>query len=499
MRPLSKLLSASPLKAWSIPGFWPSGADDDGTTWFPSLSTATSWMADREEIEHWFEGYVEGAYKRNGIVFACILARLLPFSEARFQFQHLIDGRPGDLFSGPSLSLLERPWPNGSTGELLARMEQDASMAGNFYATPVGEGLNRRLRRLRPDWVKIVSGVRGDIEASPFDLQGEVLGYIYEPRHNGASQSEPILLTPERVVHYSPIPDPLAQWRGMSWLTPVVREIEADSATTKHKLKFFENGGTPSYVIKYADGISPATFERYVALFNEQHKGVDNAYKILHIGGGADPVPVGADLRQLDFKATQGAGETRIAAAAGVGAIIARLSEGMQGSALNTGNYQAAKRQFADMTIRPLWRLAAGSLAKLVDVPNDARLWFDDRDIAFLKEDQKDAAAIQTFQADTIVKLVQAGATWDSAIAAVEAGDFTLLKDSGMRSVQLQGAGGESDPAKAARELVEMVQKVYLGVGTVLTAVEARNILNRAGAGLSDSFDPIAPLAGGAS
>jgi hypothetical protein len=30
-----------------------------------------------------------------------------------------------------------------------------------------------------------------------------------------------------------------------------------------------------------------------------------------------------------------------------------------------------------------------------------------------------------------------------------------------------------------------MVQKIYLGVGKVLTAQEARDILNRAGAGLS--------------
>jgi hypothetical protein len=30
------------------------------------------------------------------------------------------------------------------------------------------------------------------------------------------------------VAHWSPIPDPLANFRGMSWLTPVLREIDAD-------------------------------------------------------------------------------------------------------------------------------------------------------------------------------------------------------------------------------------------------------------------------------
>lgn len=44
--------------------------------------------------------------------------------------------------------------------------------------------------------------------------------------------------------------------------------------------------------------------------------------------------------------------------------------------------------------------------------------------------------------------------------------------------------------AEVARNLVEMVQKVYLGVGTVLTADEARDLLNKAGADLDVPGDP---------
>ncbi|HUR24014.1 MAG TPA: phage portal protein [Acidimicrobiales bacterium] len=45
----------------------------------------------------------------------------------------------------------------------------------------------------------------------------------------------------------------------------------------------------------------------------------------------------------------------------------------------------------------------------------------------------------------------------------------------------------------AARNLVEMVQKVYLGVGVVLTPQEAREMLNRAGAGLSPDAPELHP------
>jgi hypothetical protein len=427
-----RLFGGAGRKAWSEPPFWSR----------PDSIASTFTVGDKEPIENSFEAYVEHAYKSNGIVFACILARLLPFTEARFMYQELIDGRPGDLHGGPGLDLLERPWPNGTTSELLAHLEQEASLAGNSYWTPRGEGASRRLRRLRPDWMTIVSGVRGDDDGSPFDLDAEVLGYIYEPKGT-RKKVAPVFLTPEQVVHYSPIPDPLAQWRGMSWLTPIVREIQADSATTKHKLKFFENGATMNFVVKYDAGISPEAFKTFVAAFNEQHRGVDNAYKVVHLGGGADPTVIGADLKQLDFKATQGAGETRIAAAAGVGAIIARLSEGMQGSSLNAGNYGAAKRQFADMTLRPLWRTAAASLEKVTTPPPEHRLWTDTRDIAFLAEDQKDEAEILGKHAETVARLVEAGFRPDDVVRAVKAGDLSLLTGAhtGRYSVQLQPAG----------------------------------------------------------
>lgn len=415
--------------------FGGSGRFDQGPFWSRPELLSTPIVGDKEAISESFEGYVQGAYKANGIVFACIGARARLFSEARFQYQRFNKGRPGDLYGDPSLSLLENPWPNGTTGELLFRMEQDSSLAGNFFATTAGDG--KRIRRLRPDWVTILTGSPSD---DPFDIEAEVIGYIYQPRGQGQHRT-PVLLSTDRVVHHSPIPDPEAQWRGMSWITPVVREIQADSAATKHKLKFFENGTTSNFVVSYDSNLSRAQFLDYVAAYKEAHQGVDNAYKTIHLGGGADVTTVGADLKQLDFKATQGAGETRIAAASGAGAVVAMLSEGMQGSSLNSGNYNAAKRQFADMTLRPLWRTAAAALSKFAPPASGSRLWYDVRDIAFLQQDQKDASEIQANKAQTIRTLTDGGFDPASVIAAVEAEDFTLLTHTGKLSVQLQEPG----------------------------------------------------------
>lgn len=420
--------------------------------WTLPLGSLMSWsprVGREEKIETDFASIVTKAYKQNGPVFACVLARALPFSEARFMWQELVDGRPGRLTGSDGLELLQSPWPNATTGELLWRMEQDASLAGNFYATTVQRSGVECIRRLRPDWLTIISGINGDPSGSSFALDSEVLGYIYHPR-NVTPAVNPQFLSPDRVVHYSPVPDPEAQWRGMSWLTPVLDEIAGDKAATKHKLKFFDNGATSNLVVTYDASVNPEAVERYAEMFDQAHAGVDRAYSTIHLGGGADAKAFGADMKQIDFKATQGAGETRIAAAAGVGAIMARLSEGLQGSSLNDGNYNAAKRHFADMTLRPLWRMAAGSLTKFAEGadPKSKRLWYDVTDVEFLKDDRKDQSEVLNQQATTIASLVAAGYQPDAVIDAVDANDLSRLsgKHSGLYSVQLQAPGTRVPP-----------------------------------------------------
>jgi phage portal protein BeeE len=413
---------------------------------YPFIRT-TSQSTPEEKVDANFSGYVEAAYKRNGIIFACVAAKLRIFTEARFNYQRLRDGRPTDMFSMPALDILERPWPNATTGDLLGRMLLDAEFAGNAFCRMRGQarGRPRQIRRMRPDWVTIITGSE-DTDADPGDT--DLLGYVYEPGGPGSGK-DAIVLMPSEVAHFSPLADPMAEHRGMSWLTPILREVMGDGAATNHKLQFFENAATPNLAVTLGDvDLSPEAFEQWVDKMEGQHAGLANAYRTLYMASGADVKVVGADLKQVDFKAVQGAGETRIASAAGVPAVIVGISEGLQGSSLNAGNYQAAKRQFADGTLRHYWREAAGALDTIVGSPPDARLWYDARDIPFLQEDRKDAAQIMTEKTQQIRTLTDAGYDPDSVIESVNSEDLTRLKGAhaGLFSVQLQppGANGSN-------------------------------------------------------
>lgn len=397
-----------------------------------------------------FQGLAMQAYAANGVVFACMLVRQLVFSSVRFQYQKFLNGKPSETFGDQSLSILERPWSGGTTQDMLSRMIQDADLAGNSYwfkeaslarigtQDPGGE-----MVRLRPDWVQIVGRPRTADTRRGSRGTGQVgwtkIGYLYT-EGGAASQNEGVPFSVEEIAHFAPSPDPLATFTGMSWLTPILREIQADHAMTRHQRSFFDQGATVNMVIKHPTGATQDAVEKWGKEFQSKFGGAGNAYKTLQLYPGADVQVVGSNLKEIDFKEVRGGGETRIAAAARVPPIVVGLSEGL--AAATYSNYGQARRAFVDATMHPLWQNASGSLERVVPPPNrSSRLWYDATDVPFLREDEADAANIAAVRASTINTYVAAGFTAESAVKAVDSGDINLLVHTGLMSVQLLPPG----------------------------------------------------------
>jgi HK97 family phage portal protein len=437
-------------------GLEPSGA---------SIFSTTYGSPDNEPILPQLMSQTQYAYSSNAVVFGAILARLMLFSEAEFKFRRLQDKK---LFGNQDLELLEYPWPNGTTGELLARMIQDADLTGNAYVWNNGE----QLVRLRPDWVTIISEL---VDTGMGRQYRKVLGYWYEPPPNMGRNETAFALSVDEVAHWSPIPDPMASFRGMSWLTPVLREVQGDNAMTNYKIRYLENAASPNLMIKYADKLSPDQVASIRDRFAQRYGGVDNAFKTVVLDEGADIQVIGNTLEQMNFSTVQAAGENRIVIASGVPGIVIGSKEGLM--AATYSNYEQAMRRFSDLTMRPLWRSVCACLAKLVTVPADAKLWFDTSDIAALRQGEKERAETMLVQAQAAAQLVDAFEP-ASVLSALGAGDMGQLQP-----IASTAPTSGLDPS-AARNVVEMIQKVYLGVGTVITVEEARSILNAAGASL---------------
>jgi phage portal protein BeeE len=410
----------------------------------------TSWgsLSDEELVTS-----IEQAYRENGPIFALILARMQIFSQARFQWTRSTDGSPSDLFGTPDLQVLEFPWHGARTAALLNRMEVDASTAGNFFGRRLRRGDRRRgtfedrIVRLRPQWTTILLGSEEDAD-NPWEAADvEVAGYLYKP--NGDA-GQTVVLGPNEVAHYAPLPDPVANFRGMSWITPSLTTVKADSASEVHRFKFFENAATPNLAIKFDPSVTIDQVKAFKQMLEDEHKGRFNAYKTMYLGGGADPIAIGKDFQQMAFAEVQGKGETRLAANAGVPPSWVGFSEGLQGSALNAGNFAAARRRFGDGTLQHLWEAAATALEVILERPPSqsneapARLTHDPRSIPFLREDMKDLAQARQQDATTMQSLIHAGFEPDTVVAALTTGDWSKLKHSGLVTVQLQKPGDQT-------------------------------------------------------
>jgi phage portal protein BeeE len=404
----------------------------------------TTWRSEpAERVGSSMAALAAQAFGSNGLAFSVIAVRMVAFSLVRFSWQRMRHGRPGDLFGTPALLPLETPQPGQTTQDLLARMLQDVDLAGNAYVVRDGPWCVR----LRPDWVQIL--------LEPIVLNGGIVGYRkygVTYHHGGIEECPPdkvALFAPSDVCHFMPTPDPAATFRGMSWLTPVLREISNDKTMERHKARFFENAAVPNLAVSLDKSVSATDFARFKEQMDTEHVGEDNAGKTLYLGGGADVKVIGANLQQLDFSTTQGRGETRVSAAGGVPPILVGLSEGLSSSTYS--NYGQAMRRFADLTMASLWGNAAGSLATILTPPgSDARLWYDVRDVAFLRDEATARAEVQQIRASVINVYITAGFTPESAIAAAVNEDETMLVHTGLTSVQLQPPGEPAPTAASA-------------------------------------------------
>ena len=59
----------------------------------------------------------------------------------------------------------------------------------------------------------------------PAGVDAEPVAYLFWPK--GIGREKPSIFMADEVVHFAPIPDPSAAFRGMSWLTPITEEMTA--------------------------------------------------------------------------------------------------------------------------------------------------------------------------------------------------------------------------------------------------------------------------------
>ncbi len=326
---------------------------------------------------------------------------------------------------------LHRPFPGGTIATMLGQMDFDASFWGNSYWV---REQDRSYTWLDPCKVTVAYAPR--VSPAGVTYGKHVVAYLFSD-----DQGEQAVFLPEEVVHYKPLQGQ-SLCVGRSWVAGVYEDLLADNGLTRYKTAHVNNAATPRLAVTFKPEIDDPDLEAVVEAINARHQGSSQAFRTIALAGGADIKVLGSNLRDLDVKQVQGAMESRIAAASGVPATLLGISEGLQGSSLNSGNYASARRRFADATLRPLWREVMQSIEPTLPRPRQnrpCRLWYDTSKIEFLQEDEKDAVDVMQTKVAMVNALIQAGWENDAAVRAVGTMDIYTLhgKHTGLQSVQL--------------------------------------------------------------
>ena len=402
---------------------------------------------DQFNIARSFDQLVEQVHETDNVVAGAVLARQYVMSQTRFAFRNVIrqaaDYR--QLFGNESLALLEYPDPGNLTRpEMLAAVEAHVAYAGAAYVAKHGQD---RLELLDPGLVDVVlMGVE-----DPYHMvkhrAGRKAGYVYW--RDGRDGGEPEQWGLREVAHFRPEPHPVRWWTGASWVSSLLQEVSLDKGATRFLRQYFDKAATPNLIVKPHESLTAENVDAYREIFAKEYGGVGNAFKTMWLGGGSDVQVVGANLNDLDLKSMQGGLETRIAVRAQIPAPILGIRESLQGSALTTGNYGAARRKWADNWFSPHVQNLCASMQWLFPAPAGAELWYDPADVLLLQEDAKDAADIMATQSTALQALDSAGYNADAAVAAVRDGNLSALigQHDGLQSVQRQptDAGGEGN------------------------------------------------------
>lgn len=387
-----------------------------------------------------FADYVARIHRATPIISAAAVSRSLLMSQLRF----LARADDGSTSSPPALSVLRRPG-SMKRAAFLALMELHGSYAGAAY--PVLK--NGRLYLLRPDWTQVLLASDNDpveVYEGQFMVpsDAEVTGLVYQPRH-GQHRGRVEVFQRGEFARWTPEPDPVNWWRGVSWVSSVLREFTLDGQVSDHQRKFFEKAATPNLVFMMDATKTPQQVSEYAQALNAAHAGPGNRHKNMFLGGGTDVKVIGSDLDKLALNDLSGGFETRVAARSMVPAVVLGIREGLGGSALNSGNYGQTRRQWADKWFSPAADGLCEALEDVVNLPSTELTWDRSR-VMFLQEDEKDAAEIRQVNAVALRQLVEAGYEPQSAVDYLHTGDINKLKHTGNVSVQLQPPGSGASP-----------------------------------------------------
>ncbi|MGH7534232.1 MAG: phage portal protein, partial [Gemmatimonadales bacterium] len=346
-----------------------------------------------------FATYAREAYRRNPLVFACILELAQSVAEPRL----IVEAeQAGETWAPvppthPLRRLLAQPNPEESTAELLTALIVHLQVGGNGYLHKRRNGVQQpvELWLLRPDRTAPVVGEDGMLTRWEYTVPGRPMAPV----------------VPGDLVHVKAAPDPLDDYHGLAPLAVAARIVDLDSSAIDYLRGFFLNAGVPAGILSFKTRVPPEERKRQKDQWREEYQGLRMPSRSLDGGGWADWIgggggseiggwhalavlDAGAEYKELGSRpeklrmtAIWEASETRICQVFGVPPILVGAWVGLERSTF--ANYAEARRSFWEETLSPLYRYLGDVLTRGLarEFGDRLRVRFDLTTVMALQED----------------------------------------------------------------------------------------------------------------
>ncbi|MDX3515899.1 phage portal protein [Streptomyces caniscabiei] len=297
-------------------------------------------------------------------------------------------------------------------------------------------------------------------------------GYMYT-----GPGGEEVALRLEDVI-FIRTPHPRDPYRGISPIQPLLAEIDSNRYAAEWQRNFFMNSAEPGGIIELPSVLQDHEWDQLQARWNEQHKGVANAHRVAFLEHGTWK---DRKVSQRDMQFVESSAASREIIREGLG-----FPKPMLGTVddANRANMEAADVMFSRWLLVPDLRAMRGAL-------NHQLLPLYGRDAARMYEFDYDDPT----PADRELEARELQAKTEAAKKFVDMGfePSSVAEALGLPEMEVVAAAG-GDGLATPQQLGDTIQSIYLGVDTVITWEEAREILNRAGAGLDLSVQPPATI-----
>lgn len=209
-----------------------------------------------------FENNVRQAYRRNEIVYACLMLKADAAASVTLRAYNKMTDKEQD--EHPAVAIVRQPNPHMTEFDFYSLTMLSLELSGRAYWE---KRRNRRgdvieLWPLRPDWMVPIKSASKFIDHFEFRVPGE--------------RPQPIAI--EDVLDFK-LADSLDLYQGIAPVTVASRAIDTDNAATDFINKFFRNGGMPTGILTTKQKLYPGAADEIRAMWSQRYGGFENWVK----------------------------------------------------------------------------------------------------------------------------------------------------------------------------------------------------------------------------